>query len=209
MPQRGLLGIAALSLAFTACGKSEKSAAVDTLASTTDSGPQTQQTRSRPKTMPFILTSTAFAPNGSIPSKYTCEGADMSPPLEWFGAPSDAKTIALIVDDPDAPDPARPQRVYVHWVVYNIPANITKLPENAAKAGMPSGAIQGINDWKKETYGGPCPPIGRHRYFFKLYALDTVLPQLFNPTKSQLEKAMEEHLVGNAELVGTYQKSKS
>ena len=96
----------------------------------------------------------------------------------------------------------------MHWVVYNIPANITKLPENAAKAGLPSGAIQGLNDWKKETYGGPCPPIGRHRYFFKLYALDTVLGQLLNPTKSQLEKAMEEHLVDSAELIGTYQKSK-
>ena len=156
----------------------------------------------------LILTSTAFAPNGSIPSKYTCEGADMSPPLEWFGIHRDAQTLALIVDDPDAPDPAKPQRVYVHWVVYNIPANITKLPENAAKAGLPSGAIQGLNDWKKETYGGPCPPIGRHRYFFKLYALDTVLAQLLNPTKSQLEKAMEEHLVDSAELIGTYQKTK-
>jgi Raf kinase inhibitor-like YbhB/YbcL family protein len=156
----------------------------------------------------LILTSTAFAPNGSIPSKYTCEGADTSPPLEWFGVPKDAQTFALIVDDPDAPDPAKPQRVYVHWVVYNIPANITKLPENAAKAGLPSGAIQGLNDWKKETYGGPCPPIGRHRYFFKLYALDTVLGQLLNPTKSQLEKAMEEHLVDSAELIGTYQKTK-
>ena len=156
----------------------------------------------------LILTSTAFAPNGSIPSKYTCEGADMSPPLEWFGLHRDAQTLALIVDDPDAPDPAKPQRVYVHWVVYNIPANITKLPENAAKAGLPSGAIQGLNDWKRETYGGPCPPIGRHRYFFKLYALDTVLGQLLNPTKQQLEKAMDEHLVDSAELIGTYQKTK-
>ncbi len=158
--------------------------------------------------MPFILTSTVFAPNGSIPSRYTCEGVDSSPPLEWFGVPQDAKSLVLIVDDPDAPDPAKPQRVYVHWVVYNIPANITKLPENAAKDGLPSGAIQGINDWGKQTYGGPCPPIGRHRYFFKLYALDTVLPELLNPNKSQLAKAMEEHLVGNAELIGTYQKAK-
>ena len=207
MPLGRLFGVAALSLAFTACAKSEKSAAVDTLAITTDSGPQSQQTRSASKPM-LIITSPAFAPNGSIPSKFTCEGADMSPPLEWFGVPKDAQTLALIVDDPDAPDPAKPERVYVHWVVYNIPANITKLPENAAKAGLPSGAIQGLNDWKKETYGGPCPPIGRHRYFFKLYALDTVLGQLLNPTKSQLEKAMEEHLVDSAELIGTYQKTK-
>lgn len=157
--------------------------------------------------MPFILTSPAFAPNGSIPSKYTCEGADTSPPLEWFGTPRDTKTFVLIVDDPDAPDPAKPQRVYVHWVVYNIPVGTTKLPENAAKTGLPAGAVQGTNDFGTQTYGGPCPPIGRHRYFFKIYALDTELEGLKNPTKAQLEKAMEEHLVDHAELMGTYQKA--
>jgi len=203
-----LFGLAVLSLAFTACAKSEKSRAFDTLAIKIDSGPQTKPTRSAPKKMPIIISSPVFAPNGSIPSKYTCEGADMSPPLEWFGVPPDAKTLALIVDDPDAPDPAKPQRVYVHWVVYNIPANITKLAENAAKTGLPGGAIQGINDWRKQTYGGPCPPIGRHRYFFKLYALDTVLPEMLIPTKAQLEKEMEEHLVDFSELIGTYQKTK-
>jgi Raf kinase inhibitor-like YbhB/YbcL family protein len=158
--------------------------------------------------MPFILSSPAFAPNGSIPSKFTCEGADVSPPLEWFGAPDDTRSLVLIVDDPDAPDPAKPQRVYVHWVIYNIPASTTKLPENAAEGGLPPGAVHGTNDWGKQTYGGPCPPIGRHRYFFKLYALDTELTGLKNPSKAQLEKAMEEHLVDNAELVGTYQKAK-
>ncbi len=208
MPLRRLLGVAVLSLAFTACARSEKPTAIDTLAITTDSSPKPKQTKSVSKTMPFILTSPAFAPNGLIPSKYTCEGADMSPPLEWFGVPRETKTLVLIVDDPDAPDPAKPQRVYVHWVVYNIPANVTKLPENAAKAGLPSGALVGLNDWHKQAYGGPCPPIGRHRYFFKLYALDNDLPELFNPTKSVLEKAMEEHLVDNAELIGTYQKTK-
>lgn len=156
----------------------------------------------------IFLTSPAFAANGSIPTKYTCEGTDVSPPLEWFGAPSDTKTFVLIVDDPDAPDPAKPERVYVHWVVYNIPASTTKLPENAGKSGLPSGALQGSNDFGKQTYGGPCPPIGRHRYFFKLYALDTELTGLNNPTKAQLEKAMEEHLVGNTELVGTYEKAR-
>lgn len=208
MPHGPLLGIAVLSLAFTACARSENSSATDTLAIKTDSSPRSHQTRPIPKTMPFILTSPAFAPNGSIPAKYTCEGGDLSPPLEWFGVPSDAKTLALIVDDPDAPDPAKPQRVYVHWVLYNIPASVTKLPENAAKIGLPSGAIQGSNDWGKQGYGGPCPPIGRHRYFFKLYALDNDLEGLQNPTKAQLEKAMEEHLVDNAELIGTYQKTK-
>jgi Raf kinase inhibitor-like YbhB/YbcL family protein len=158
--------------------------------------------------MTFILTSAAFAANGSIPSKYTCDGPDISPALQWSGAPSDTKTYALIMDDPDAPDPAKPQRVYVHWVIYNIPASVTRLAENAAQSGLPSGAMHGTNDWGKQTYGGPCPPIGRHRYFFKLYALDTELTGLENPTKAELEKAMEEHLVHNAELIGTYQKSK-
>jgi Raf kinase inhibitor-like YbhB/YbcL family protein len=159
--------------------------------------------------MPIKLTSPAFTANGSIPAKYTCEGADLSPPLEWSGAPNGTKSFALIVDDPDAPDPAKPQRVYVHWVVYNIPSSTTKVPENSAKSGLPGGAVQGSNDWGKQTYGGPCPPIGRHRYFFKLYALDTELKGLSNPNKAQLEKAMQGHIVGNAELIGTYQKQKT
>jgi len=158
--------------------------------------------------MTFNLTSPAFAANGSIPSKYTCEGADISPPLEWSGAPSSTKSFALITDDPDAPDPAKPQRVYVHWVVYNIPASTAKFSENASKSGLPSGAVQGSNDFGKQTFGGPCPPIGRHRYFFKLYALDTELTGLKNPNKAQVEKAMQGHIVGNAQLIGTYQKTK-
>ena len=203
MPRRRRIVL--LLFALPACGKSERPPS-DTLAIISDSGPQPQQTNSDPKAMPFILTSPAFAPNGSIPSKYTCEGTDISPPLEWFGTPRDTKTFVLIVDDPDAPDPAKPQRVYVHCVVYNIPVGTTKLPENAAKTGLSGGAVQGINDFGTQTYGGPCPPIGRHRYFFKLYALDNELEGLMNPTKAELEKAMEEHLVDNAELIGTYQK---
>jgi Raf kinase inhibitor-like YbhB/YbcL family protein len=155
--------------------------------------------------MSFTISSSAFAPNGPIPSKHTCEGADTSPPLDWLGAPSGTRSFALIVDDPDAPDPAKPQRVYVHWVVYNIPPTTSKLPENAAKSGLPQGAAQGGNDWGKQTYGGPCPPIGRHRYFFKLYALDTLL-ELKNPTKAQLEGAMKGHTVGETQIIGTYQK---
>ena len=158
--------------------------------------------------MSLKLTSTAFTPSGSIPSRYTCEGADASPPLEWSGAPDGTRTFALIVDDPDAPDPAKPQRVYVHWVLYNIPASISKLAENAAKGGLPQGAAQGSNDWGKQTYGGPCPPIGRHRYFFKLYALDAQL-SLSNPTKAQIEQAIEGHVLGTAELIGTYAKANS
>jgi Raf kinase inhibitor-like YbhB/YbcL family protein len=151
--------------------------------------------------------STAFAQNGSIPARYTCEGDDMSPPLSWAGAPSGTRSFALIVDDPDAPDPAKPQRVYVHWVVYNIPATVTSLPENASRKGLPAGAVHGKNDWGKTQYGGPCPPIGRHRYYFKLYALDNDLTGLSSATKAELLKAIEGHVIGNGELIGTYQKS--
>jgi Raf kinase inhibitor-like YbhB/YbcL family protein len=207
MPNK-FLQIAFLFLAATACAKSDRSQPRDTLAVATDSGGEPQPATSAPSTMPFNLTSPAFAPNGAIPAKYTCEGADTSPPLEWSGAPSNAKSFALIVDDPDAPDPAKPQRVYVHWVVYNIPSSTTKLPENAAKSGLPSGAMQGSNDWGKQTYGGPCPPIGRHRYFFKLYALNTEMKGLSNPNKTQFEKAMQPYIIGNAQLIGTYQKTK-
>jgi Raf kinase inhibitor-like YbhB/YbcL family protein len=157
--------------------------------------------------MPLKITSTAFQPGGSIPSKYTCEDQDLSPPLEWSGAPSGTKTFALIVDDPDAPDPAKPKRVYVHWVLYNLPATATSLPENASKNGPLTGAVQGKNDWGKAEYGGPCPPIGRHRYFFKLFALDTELAKSSSTTKADIERAMKGHVVDSAELVGTYQKS--
>jgi Raf kinase inhibitor-like YbhB/YbcL family protein len=157
--------------------------------------------------MAIKVTSPAFQPGGPIPSKYTCEGQDISPPLAWSGAPSSTKTFALIVDDPDAPDPAKPQRVYVHWVVYNIPATTTSLPENASKTGLPKGAVQGKNDWGKPQYGGPCPPIGRHRYFFKVYALDAELSGLSSPAKADLERAMKGHVIDSGELIGTYQKS--
>src|ERR1700737_2058485 len=203
-----LLIMGSLPLTITACGKSSRSSPADTLALVRDSAQQLHQTSSGLRTMPFTISSPAFAPNGAIPAKYTCEGADISPPLEWSGAPDGTRSFALIVDDPDAPDPAKPQRVYVHWVVYNIPASATKLPENAAKSGLPTGAVQGTNDWGKQTYGGPCPPIGRHRYFFKLYALDAQLTGLNKPNKAQLEKAMQGHIVGTTELIGTYQKAK-
>ena len=158
--------------------------------------------------MTMKVTSSAFQQGGPIPAKYTCEGQDTSPPLAWSGAPSSAKSIAMIVDDPDAPDPAKPQRVYVHWVVYNIPGGTSSLPENASKSGMPKGAEQGKNDWGKPQYGGPCPPIGRHRYFFKVYALDTTLSGLSGPAKADLERAMKDHILDSGELMGTYQKAK-
>ena len=124
------------------------------------------------------------------------------------GAPASTKSFALIVEDPDAPDPAKPTRVFSHWVAYNIPASATSLSEDASKKGMPAGSVQGSNDGNKQGYMGPCPPIGRHRYFFKLLALVTTLTGLKNPKKADLEKAVHGHVVGNAELIGTYQKTK-
>ena len=157
--------------------------------------------------MTLKVTSSAFEQGGSIPTKYTCEGEDISPPLSWSGVSANAKSVAMIVDDPDAPDPAKPQRVYVHWVVYNIPTKTTSLAENASKSALSGGAVQGKNDWGNTGYGGPCPPIGRHRYFFKLYALDTTL-NLRDATKADLEKAMKGHVVDSGELMATYQKAK-
>ncbi len=151
------------------------------------------------------ITSSAFEANGRIPRKYTCEGDDVSPPLAWSGVPQNAKTLALIVDDPDAPDPKAPKMTWVHWVLYDIPLSVTELREGASTA-LPSGTREGRNDWKRTGWGGPCPPIGRHRYFFKLYALDAELGDLGQPTKAELEQKMQGHVLAEAQLVGTYQK---
>ncbi len=150
------------------------------------------------------LISPNFKNQTEIPRKHTCDGADISPELQWTGMPDGAKSLALIVDDPDAPDPANPKRTYVHWVLYNIPASSASLPEGFQGQGSPGGILNGLNDWKRTGYGGPCPPIGTHRYFHKLYALDVMLPDLKNPTKQQLEKAMDGHILKKAELVGLY-----
>jgi Raf kinase inhibitor-like YbhB/YbcL family protein len=156
--------------------------------------------------MPLTLTSTAFAHLGEIPQRCTCEGADRAPALVWTGLPAGTRSLALIVDDPDAPDPAAPKMTYVHWVLYNIPPSCPGLPEGVAAADLPADTREGLNDWKRTGYGGPCPPIGRHRYFHKLYALDTVLPDLGKATKARLEAAMAGHQLDRAELMGTYQK---
>ena len=153
------------------------------------------------------LSSSAFVQFADIPSEYTCEGSNHSPPLSWSGVPAGAKSLVLIVDDPDAPDPAAPRMTWVHWVLYNIPPGTTGF--EAAISGLsqlPAGTRQGLNDWKQEGYGGPCPPIGRHRYFHKLYALDTVLPDLHPATKASVEKAMQGHILAQGELVGHYKK---
>ncbi len=157
--------------------------------------------------MAFTLESPAFIQNGAIPVIHTCEGGDASPPLKWSGAPAGTKTFALIVDDPDAPDPAAPKMTWVHWVLYNIPATTDALPQNAAK-GLPAGSAAGANDWKRNDYGGPCPPIGSHRYYHKLYALDTKLTTPI-ANKAALEAAMKGHVLGEAVLVGTYKKKNS
>ena len=156
--------------------------------------------------MAFTLTSSVFTANGAIPSRYTCEGQDVSMPLAWSGVPAGTKSLVLIVDDPDAPDPKAPKMTWVHWVLYNIPPATSSLAEGIQSSALPAGTREGLNDWKRHGYGGPCPPIGRHRYFHKLYALDTVLPAMENPTKTDLEQAMKGHILGKAELVGTYQK---
>ncbi|HRO50389.1 MAG TPA: YbhB/YbcL family Raf kinase inhibitor-like protein [Hyphomicrobium sp.] len=156
--------------------------------------------------MALTLTSTAFADGGEIPSRYTCEGDDISPPLAWSGAPDGTKSLVLIVDDPDAPDPAAPQRIWVHWVLYNLPPDSAGLPEAVASDALPAGTEDGLNDWERTGYGGPCPPIGRHRYFHKLYALDTRLEGLSAPTKRDVEAAMAGHVLAEAVLLGTYQK---
>jgi Raf kinase inhibitor-like YbhB/YbcL family protein len=156
--------------------------------------------------MSLSITSPDFAAGASIPAIHTCDGADTSPALAWSGAPPGTRSLVLIIDDPDAPDPAAPRQTWVHWVLYNMPAQATGIPAGVRPADLPAGTQAGLNDWKKTTYGGPCPPIGRHRYFHKLYALDVVLPDLGHPTKSQLEKAMQNHVLAHGELIGTYQR---
>ena len=155
--------------------------------------------------MALVLLSSAFTDKGVIPPRYTCEGEDISPPLAWSGAPEATKSFALIVDDPDAPDPQAPKMTWVHWVLYNLPPATKGLEENISR--LPEGTGEGLNDWKRTGYGGPCPPIGSHRYFFKLYALDTMLDLHGTVTKTRLEKAMQGHILTQATLLGTYRKN--
>jgi Raf kinase inhibitor-like YbhB/YbcL family protein len=150
------------------------------------------------------LTSSAFEDRGSIPRKHTCEGADVSPSLRFDRVPIGARSLTLIVDDPDAPDPAAPKMTWVHWVVYDLPPETASMPEGITASAL--HARDGLNDWKRTGYGGPCPPIGRHRYFFKLYALDRLLGDLDRPGSAALQAAFEGHVLARAELIGTYEK---
>ena len=156
--------------------------------------------------MPLIIMSPSFMHKGVIPARHTCDGLNISPVLKWTGVPTSTKSLALIVDDPDAPNPDAPRMTWVHWVAYNIPPDTKGLPETTAAEGLPPGTLQGLNDWHHTGYQGPCPPIGKHRYFFKLYALDTLLPDLKRPAKTALEKAMQGHVLARSELIGLYQR---
>ena len=160
--------------------------------------------------MAMTISSPAFKANGDMPASTTCEGKegakDVSPALEWSNVPAEAKSLVLVVDDPDAPDPKAPKTTWVHWLLYNLPPDSKGLPEGVKKDALPKATLEGTSDFKRTGYGGPCPPVGKHRYFFKLHALDVVLPDLKSPKKPDLEKAMQGHVLEKAELVGLYQK---
>lgn len=156
--------------------------------------------------MSMTITSPSFTYDRIIPVRHTCDSMNASPHLSWTDVPAGTKSLALIVDDPDAPDPAAPKMTWVHWVLYNIPHNVSGLTEGLADEDLPEGTLLGVNDWHRTDYRGPCPPLGKHRYFFKLYALDTLLPDMKHPSKAVLEKAMQGHVLARAELVGLYQR---
>ena len=161
---------------------------------------------SRQESTLLKMESSAFSQQGEMAVRFTCDGGDISPDLSWSKLPEGTKSLALIVDDPDAPDPQAPTLTWVHWVLYNLPADVAGLPEGVTEERLPNGAKQGLNDWKRVGYGGPCPPIRQHRYFHKLYALDTVLPDLGQPSKATLEQAMQGHVLAKAELIGVYRR---
>ncbi len=155
--------------------------------------------------MSFSITSVAFDAGQKIPERYTCDNKDISPPLHWSGLPVGTQSLVLIVDDPDAPDPEAPKMTWVHWILYNLPADSDGLAEALQGHALPPESLQGINSWNRTGYGGPCPPIGSHRYFFKLYALNCVLPDLDHPDKDGLLQSMQGHVLAETVLMGTYQ----
>jgi len=154
--------------------------------------------------MSFSIASSAFDAQEEIPKRYTCEGEDISPALQWAGVPTGSRSLVLIMDDPDAPDPEAPEMTWVHWVLYNLPPESSGLSEAAQDSELPQETRQGINSWGRVGYGGPCPPIGQHRYFFKLYALDCTLMDLHRPDKDRLLDCMQGHVLAEAVLMGTY-----
>ena len=159
------------------------------------------------ETATMQIISPDFGDQGMIPAKYTCDGQNISPALAWSGIPAATKSLVLIADDPDAPDPAAPRMTWVHWVLYDIPPTVHGLAEGAADR-LPPGIREGLNDFRRTRYGGPCPPMGKHRYFFKLYALDKMLGTVGHANKTSIEQAMQGHVLSKAELVGLYQKGR-
>lgn len=157
--------------------------------------------------MALTIRSPSFENAQPIPARFTCEGEDLSPALEWGGVPDTAQTLALLVEDPDAPDPDAPQRIFTHWIVFNLPPGSAGLVEAVDSESLPRGARFGTNDFGRARWGGPCPPVGRHRYYFKLYALDSPLPTGRELTRTGLLDAIEGHVLGYAELMGTFEKS--
>lgn len=192
--------VALILLALSACQKGSSPAPQNTAQPTPTAAPN-----SSPALKGAIkLTSEAFADNGMMPPKYTCDGDNVSPPLKWEGVPEKAKMLALIADDPDAPN-----GTWTHWLLFNLSASAKELPENIPPENQPASvATHGTNDFKKLGYGGPCPPSGTHRYFFKLYALDVELKLDAGATKDELLKAMEGHVLAEGQLVGKYEKKK-
>ncbi|MCX8009973.1 MAG: YbhB/YbcL family Raf kinase inhibitor-like protein [Ignavibacteria bacterium] len=162
------------------------------------------QKKLKGKSMEIKVESSAFKEGEFIPSKYTCDGENISPQIKWSNYPKETKSFALINDDPDAPIGD-----WVHWVVYNIPADVNELNENQPSTKtLNNGAVQGLNDWKKFGYGGPCPPSGTHRYFFKIFALDSILKLEPGATKKQLLDAMKGHILAEGKLMGKYSRKK-
>lgn len=158
--------------------------------------------------MALTIRSPDFEPGSAVPTDCTCEGSDRSPALVWSGTPEGTRSLALIIEDPDAPDPKAPRLTWVHWILYDIPADVAQLPPDAGTTGLPPGTREGTNTWLRTGYGGPCPPIGRHRYFHRLFALDTLLGDLRDPTADRLRSAMRDHVLAEAELMGTYRKAR-
>lgn len=158
--------------------------------------------------MSLRISSPSFDNESGIPVRHTCEGDDVSPALNWTGAPDGTASFVLIVDDPDAPDPAAPRQVWTHWILYDLPPTVTGLPEDVGH-DLPDGTGEGLNDWNRTGWGGPCPPIGRHRYYHKLYALSAKLGDMGTPRKEDVEGAMKGHVLATAQIMGTYQKRDS
>ncbi len=156
--------------------------------------------------MSLTLSSPDFAHEGPIPTRFTCDGEKISPALAWSGAPEGTRSFALIMQDPDAPDPAAPERTFIHWVLHDLPPTTRSLPVGVKSDDLPEGSREGVNDSEHTGWTSPCPPIGRHRYYFRLFALDRMLGDIGTPTASDLERAMISHILATTELMGTYER---